>query len=109
MKPEKNRYRSFILLITLVLLASSFSNAVAAAPHITSLSAVTLARSGRLRIFGTAFGLDGQVLIGGLNAPVADWTTSSGMSGRRDPSMSANLANAIAPFANDGLTNVTNR
>ena len=41
---------------------------------ITSLSESTLPRSGYLEIFGSNFGADGSVLIGGINAPVADWS-----------------------------------
>ncbi len=41
---------------------------------ITSLSESTLPRSGYLEIFGSNFGADGSVLIGGISAPVADWS-----------------------------------
>ena len=37
-----------------------------------------------------------------------DCTTRIGMSGRRDPSMSASRANRYRPLWSDGLTNVTN-
>ena len=43
---------------------------------ITSLSENTLPRSGFLQIFGNNFGGDGTVLIGGISAPVADWTST---------------------------------
>ena len=43
---------------------------------ITSLSETTLPRSGFLEVFGSNFGGDGTVLIGGLSAPVADWTST---------------------------------
>lgn len=43
---------------------------------ITSLSESTLPRSGFLQILGTNFGGGGSVLIGGINAPVADWTST---------------------------------
>ena len=43
---------------------------------ITSLSETTLPRSGFLEIFGSNFGGDGTVLIGGISAPVADWTST---------------------------------
>jgi hypothetical protein len=43
---------------------------------IGSLSATTLPRSGFLEIFGSNFGGDGTVLIGGISAPVADWTST---------------------------------
>ncbi|HXG01686.1 MAG TPA: PQQ-binding-like beta-propeller repeat protein [Bacteroidota bacterium] len=47
-------------------------------PQITSLSTQTLARSGRLRIFGANFGSGSgsQVLIGGYSAIVTRWTAS---------------------------------
>jgi hypothetical protein len=61
------------LVFVLSLLALNFSTASADTLQITSLSASTLARSGRLRIFGTGFGTDGQVLIDGQPAPIADW------------------------------------
>ncbi len=47
--------------------------------QITSLSDATLARSGRLLIFGTDFGAEqgsGQVMIGGLTAVATTWTDS---------------------------------
>ncbi len=44
--------------------------------QITALSATTLERSGYLEITGTNFGADGSVLVGGLNAPVADWQST---------------------------------
>ena len=43
---------------------------------ISSLSDSTLPRSGFLEIFGSNFGGDGTVLIGGISAPVADWTST---------------------------------
>lgn len=43
---------------------------------IDSLSASTLPRSGLLEIFGTNFGGSGQVLIGGLAAPVSYWSST---------------------------------
>jgi hypothetical protein len=46
---------------------------VTGAGHIDSLSANTLPRSGYLEIFGSNLGGSGQVLIGGLEAPVATW------------------------------------
>src|SRR5919205_599043 len=49
-------------------------------PAITSLSATTLARAGRLAIKGANFGSPqgaGRVLVGGVTAPVSSWTTSS--------------------------------
>jgi hypothetical protein len=49
---------------------------VTGAGIINSLSATTLPRSGFLEIFGTNFGGNGTVLIGGIAAPVADWTST---------------------------------
>ena len=49
---------------------------VTGAGVITSLSANTLPRSGFLEIFGSNFGGSGTVLIGELNAPVADWSSN---------------------------------
>ncbi|MEY2529683.1 MAG: hypothetical protein QOJ05_1773, partial [Verrucomicrobiota bacterium] len=43
---------------------------------ITSLSDTTLPRSGFLEIFGNNFGGDGTVLIGGIAAPVAAWSST---------------------------------
>ena len=42
---------------------------------ITSLSE-NLPRSGYLEIFGTNFGGDGSILIGGINASVANWSST---------------------------------
>lgn len=54
----------------------SLYGTVTGAGTITSLSETTLPRSGYLEIFGTNFGGDGTVLIGGISAPVADWTST---------------------------------
>jgi hypothetical protein len=62
------------LVLALFLLALNSTAVVAGAVQITGLSDTTLARSGRLRIFGTGFGADGQMLIDGKPAPIADWT-----------------------------------
>jgi hypothetical protein len=43
---------------------------------IDSLSATTLPRSGFLEILGTNFGGSGQVLIGGISAPVSFWSST---------------------------------
>jgi hypothetical protein len=50
--------------------------AVTGAGTIDSLSATTLSRSGFLEIFGSNFGGDGTVFIGGSAAQVADWTST---------------------------------
>ena len=65
--------RLITAVFVLSLLALNFSPVSAATVQITSLSASTPARSGRLRIFGTGFGTDGQVLIDGQPSPIADW------------------------------------
>ena len=54
----------------------SLYGTVTGAGVITGLSENTLPRSGFLEIFGSNFGGDGTVLIGGINAPVADWTST---------------------------------
>jgi hypothetical protein len=46
------------------------------AGKISKLSTTTLERSGYLEILGSNFGASGNVLIGGISAPVADWTDS---------------------------------
>ena len=73
MKPNSLRSQLMKLVFVLTLLALNFSPVSAATVQINSLSATTLARSGRLRIFGTGFGTDGQVLIDGQPSPIADW------------------------------------
>ena len=50
--------------------------AVTGAGVIDSLSANTLPRSGFLEIFGSNFGGAGTVFIGGIPAPVADWSST---------------------------------
>jgi hypothetical protein len=73
MKASLFTSRLIASVFVLSLLAMNFSPVSAATSQITSLSATTLARSGRLRIFGTGFGTDGQVLIDGQPSPIADW------------------------------------
>ncbi|HEX5838302.1 MAG TPA: PQQ-binding-like beta-propeller repeat protein [Anaerolineales bacterium] len=65
--------RLMAVVFVLSLLALNVSPVSAATVQITSLSASTLARSGRLRIFGSGFGTQGQVLIDGQPSPIADW------------------------------------
>ncbi len=57
-------------------IAFALYGTVTAAAHIDSLSASALPRSGYLEIFGTNFGGDGEVQIGGLPAPIANWTST---------------------------------
>ena len=73
MKASLFTSRLMASVFVLSLLAMNFSPVSAATMQITSLSATTLARSGRLRIFGTGFGTEGQVLIDGQPSPIADW------------------------------------
>ena len=54
----------------------SLYGTVTGAGVITGLSENTLPRSGYLEIFGSNFGADGSVLIGGISAPVADWSST---------------------------------
>ena len=54
---------------------SLFGN-VTAPGTVDRVSATTVARSGFLEIFGTNFGSDGQVFIGGVAAPVASWSST---------------------------------
>jgi putative pyrroloquinoline-quinone binding quinoprotein/IPT/TIG domain-containing protein len=56
--------------------AFSLYGAVTEAGIIDSLSATTLPRSGLLEILGTNFGGSGQVLIGGIPAPVSLWSST---------------------------------
>jgi IPT/TIG domain-containing protein len=49
---------------------------VTGAGVIDSLSVTTVPRSGFLEIFGNNFGGDGTVFIGGIRAPVADWSST---------------------------------
>src|ERR1700752_3699277 len=73
MKPNQLGSQGIKLVFVLTLLALNFSPVSASTLQITSLSATTLARSGRLQIFGIGFGTDGQVLINGQPSPIADW------------------------------------
>ncbi len=54
----------------------SLYGTVTSAGIITGLAETTLPRSGFLEILGSNFGGDGTVLIGGISAPVADWTST---------------------------------
>ena len=73
MKASLFTSRLMTLVCVFFLLTLNVSPVSADTLQISSLSATTLARSGRLRIFGTGFGTDGQVLIDGQPAPIADW------------------------------------
>ena len=77
----KNSLKSFLVLVVIFLAntapGASFSSPKVTTPRIDSISALTLARAGRLRIFGANFGaIDGssQVLIDGVPAPVSRWS-----------------------------------
>jgi hypothetical protein len=77
----KNALKSFMVLVIICLAGTmpeaSLSAQRAPSPHIESLSALTLTRSGRLRILGANFGATQagrQVLIDGVAAPVSRWS-----------------------------------
>jgi hypothetical protein len=54
----------------------SLYGTVTGAGTVERLSATTLPRSGFLEVFGSNFGTDGQVLIGGIVAPVSSWSST---------------------------------
>ncbi|HSF22877.1 MAG TPA: IPT/TIG domain-containing protein, partial [Blastocatellia bacterium] len=72
----------YILVLVIICLANiapgaSFSSPQTPSPRIKSVSALTLARAERLRIFGENFGAieaGSQVLIDGVPAPVSRWS-----------------------------------
>ncbi len=67
----------FVLLTSTIVLASTIVQAQQ--PRIDSLSAQTLTRSGRLRIFGANFGSSStgsQALVGGYNAIISRWSAT---------------------------------
>ncbi|HEX8399344.1 MAG TPA: PQQ-binding-like beta-propeller repeat protein [Pyrinomonadaceae bacterium] len=68
---------TFTFLITAIYISlATLTNAEA--QTITSLSADTLTRSGRLKITGSSFGTTpGMVRIGGVTAPVSTWSDTS--------------------------------
>jgi hypothetical protein len=66
---------TFLMIVIYISLASLTN---AEAQTITSLSADTLTRSGRLKITGSGFGVTpGMVRIGGISAPVTSWSDTS--------------------------------
>ncbi len=79
---------------------------------IDSLSATTLPRSGLLEIVGANFGGSGQVLIGGIPAPVSTWTSTRVIAFVPESAPLATLAvevvNAVGS-SNALLLNVTER
>jgi hypothetical protein len=77
----KNSFKSFLVLVIICLAntapGATFSSPKATSPRIDSISALTLARAGRLLIFGANFGAiapGSQVLIDGVPAPVSRWS-----------------------------------
>jgi hypothetical protein len=79
----KNSLKSLLVLVIVCLAgsatAASFSSSQAPSPLLKGISASTLERAGRLRIFGANFGAikaGSQVLIGGVPAPVSRWSDS---------------------------------
>ena len=76
-----NSLKSFLVLVIICLAGSApgatFSSPQAPFPRIDGISALTLGRAGRLRIFGTNFGAieaGSWVLIDGVPAPVSRWS-----------------------------------
>ena len=67
MKANLFTSRFMTMVFVLSLLVLNVSPVSAATVQITSLSTATLARSGRLHIFGTGFGTNGQVLVMAMN------------------------------------------
>jgi hypothetical protein len=80
--------------------------------NIDSLSVSTLPRSGLLEIFGTNFGGSGQVLIGGLAAPVSYWSHTRVIAYVPEPAplmtVEVQVVNAVGP-SNSLPLNVTER
>jgi outer membrane protein assembly factor BamB len=76
----KNSFKLFLVVILCLAATASgaaFSSPQAGSPRIESISAPTLGRAGRLRIYGSNFGANqasSQVLIDGVAAPVSRWT-----------------------------------
>lgn len=79
---------------------------------IDNLSASTLPRSGLLEIFGSNFGGSGQVLIGGLAAPVSYWSSTHVIAYVPEPApittLGVQVVNAVGP-SNSLPLNVTER
>lgn len=79
---------------------------------IDRLSANTLPRSGLLEIFGSNFGGSGQILIGGLVAPVSYWSTTHVIAYVPEPAplmtVGVQVVNAVGP-SNSLPLNVTER
>ena len=79
---------------------------------IDKLSSSTLPRSGLLEIFGSNFGGSGQVLIGGLAAPVSYWSSTHVIAFVPEPAplmtVAVQVVNAVGP-SNTLPLNVTER
>ena len=79
---------------------------------IDSLSASTLPRSGFLEIFGSNFGDSGQVLIGGIAAPVSSWNSTRVVAYVPESAplttLGVQVVNAVGP-SNTVFLNVTER
>ena len=128
----KNSLKSFLVLVIIFLAntapGASFSSPKATSPRIDSISASTLARAGRLRIFGANFGAiqaSSQILIDGVPAPVSRWSdtlvvayvpesariatvpvqivTSAGYSNNLLLEVKANYLDVTAPQANGSI------
>ena len=92
--------------------AFSLYGAVTDPGIIDALSATTLPRSGFLEIFGTNFGGSGQVLIGGIPAPVSFWSSTRVIAYVPESAplttLEVQVVNEVGP-SNTKLLNVTER
>jgi hypothetical protein len=92
--------------------AFSLYGAVTEPGIIDSLSASTLPRSGLLEILGTNFGGSGQVLIGGIPAPVSLWSSTRVIAYVPESAplttLEVQVVNEVGP-SNTMLLNVTER
>jgi hypothetical protein len=108
MKASLLTRRLITLVFVLSLLALNVSQVSADTVQITSLSTTTLARSGRLRIFGSGFGTDGQVLIDGQPAPIADWADTLIVAYVPETArLAAVTVQVITPGGNSNTVNLT--
>ena len=128
----KNSLKSFLVFVIICLAGATpgtgFSSQKAPSPRIDGISASTLERAGRLRIFGSNFGAieaGSKVLIDGVPAPFSRWTdtlvvayvpdgaqiatvpvqvvTSAGSSNSLDLEVKANSFDVNAPVANGSI------
>ncbi len=65
-----------VLAFLLIILSLSVTEATPLAGTIDQIAPGTATRSGYLEIFGSNFGINGQVLIDGISAPIASWSSN---------------------------------